>query len=376
MNSKRLILFVLFYASCIGSKKTSELNEPLKNISIFSDFQLLDVPRDNISIGSEWSKFGLSSNQSSSVNLIESKSFSNFNIESNTIFSANLKISLLKLFGITGDLNVINKYNLILDSLAIVRVSDLKQLNFSPNKIYIWEGIKVKSLSLVSTVQAIDTINLKLDVIRTTNDPRFYQVSDQMKKVSLTGMNLFFAYRLVRIGGVIEKNLPLSIKTYNDIINNDKIIGINSFRCPSEYNCFFYKKDDYIKTNYISESDFIKEQNDKIIWPEINYNSNFYWILQIECLNELINSEPRLYKFKVGLKDDSSGEDYSFNLQSRMMDNLLVRDVLQIKNLQNLRSNDIYSGKKSALLFSKGSIIMRRYTIRIENYIETEGKGL
>lgn len=97
--------------------------------------------------------------------------------------------------------------------------------------------------------------------------------------------------------------------------------------------------------------------------------------MEIECINELINDKPKLLKYKVCCKEDYKAENFKFNLQTRMIDNLLVRDVLFMKNIHNHRSNDIYSSKTSALSLSNGSITMKRYTIPIENYIDLKAKA-
>ena len=376
---KTVISMLLFICltSCQGTRrnKYAEIIKPLKNSSIFSDFQFIGAPRENIGIGSEWTKFGPPSVKPIKVELIELKSFSNYEIQSNSVFNTNLKVNLLNFFGVKGDLNILKSYVLLIDSIVIVRVADIKQLNFSTGKIYIWEGIKVKSITLTASTQAIDTLNFK-SLIGSARDIQFSQVSDYAKNVSIKGINLFCAYRLVKIGEAIEKKLTLTIGTYKEIINNDQITGIKSFTNSTDYNGVFYKKDDYIKSNYTNESEFIKEQDNKYIWPETNYNSNCSWVLEIECINELINDKPKLLKYKVCCKEDYKAENFKFNLQTRMIDNLLVRDVLFMKNIHNHRSNDIYSSKTSALSLSNGSITMKRYTIPIENYIDLKAKGL
>lgn len=374
LKIKILILLSCCAIACSLSK-TNKIDIIKKN-SLFSGFQTLSKPRENINIGAEWiEKFGPSTDNFLNTNLIESNSFLNYEVQSDNSFDADLKGEMLSYFGVGGKLNFKKNYTLILDSIAIIRVGDLKHLNLSTGKTYIWEGIKVKAITLIGSKEAIDTLNFNINNTNKKIEILASQSSSNIKKVKIKGLNLFCAFRLIRIGGLNVTNINLTVRTNKEMIDHLPVTSIKSFTDSREYTGTFYLKDDYVN-KYSSITQFENEQNDKLIWPDVNHNSNYSWILEVECNNEIIQNRAKIIKYKVGFRDDGNKEDdYSFNLQTKIIGNLLVRDVISIQNLQNIKFKDINSKNSCSLIYSGSTIELKRYSISIENFYERNLKS-
>ena len=322
----------------------------------------------------------------SKEDLIEVQSLSNYSFQNDNSFNIGLKLSILNLLGLKGSYESSKKYNLTIDSAAIVRVANLDKLNYATGSTFVWEGIKVKSISLVASQGKADTIAINVKRINKGLEIEPSQGFDNSKKILIKGVNLFAAYRLVQFSN-------LTTYTYNDVTiskitdyeENKRREYIKGFEIGESYTGRFFEAIGYVKQNYQDGNSFQEEQKIESIWPVRNLSNGYYSsILEIQSNKELVNRLPKKIKIKVGSsarlslawppdkKDYSSEfENYVVPLSSRVEGRQLVREVLQIKDL-------FFFPQKSfpeVQYIESPQFIHKKYTITIVNFNDNNVPG-
>lgn len=347
--SFRLLFPVLLFFSC--SKKITTGGDtvaiPPKNPLL--DFKILNTPKENLDFGAEWATgIGPTRKSLPDSDLAETRSLSNYDINQNSEFAANLKVGILNLLGLGSDFNSSKNYNLTIDSATVVRVSTLDNLNYYSEGIFLWEGIKVKLFSITSSKHKRDSVLLSIKKVTNLSEISAKQTFFDSTKISLKASNLFVAYRLIKFGEVKSEDVKdvtfftTDLRHKNPTANDYKAVsGITSFNVGNAYSAHIYKRRDFISKYYVDSAQMQSDQSKSCLWPDFTWSPRYDWVVVFQFNNHIVNGKPREVYYKMGVSDNLT-EDCRFTLQTKIADNKLVREFLEFKNINvNILSYDL-----------------------------------
>ena len=365
MKKYNLIYFFQVLTLLLNSSNIIAQSNPLSGDKFFSGFKILQVPRDNISIGSQWiSKIGPKDSGMITTNLFSSKSISDYEFETNKEFNVDLKVTILKYLGVNLGYERFKTTDLKITQAEIVRVNDLSKLNYSSGREFIFEGIKVNSFSLITTKEKTDTIVAKLDSLGKGINIGITQGSDNKKNVTIKGLNLFIAYRLIRFGDInlqetgFIKNPKIRHKKNGETVETrhyskkeekemkyqiipkfrDAVVEIDpttlktkrshtsqlsGFKIGSEYEGDIYTNSDFEKL-------FSYDDREKML--KGNQPTSCSLVLILKCYNELVNGSPKLIRVNLNCNNNGS-EEYNVTLDSKIENGSFTIDELHLKIL-------------------------------------------
>ena len=347
-----LILSAIF--SCLWScRTTSKLSHPYIEAmplqSSIADFAILKVPKADIHLGAEWIKgAGPVSQRATPVDVAEVQSLtSNFFGEENA-FNTGLKASILDLLGLDSNYKKAKTYQLVIDNAAVVGVNNPCNLTNPEGGIIIWEGLKVKSVSLLIPKNKIDTVAARLKNLSEAATLMRVQDAGNLQRISIPAFNLYTAYRLARLSNlmtVVCNDIVLERAT--GLRANSTGIYVKSFTIGKNYTGRLLKASNYITNHYNNENDFLQEQKNLSVWPVNNAGSDCVSILEIQCNKDLVNGTPKKIKVKVGceasfgqgstytssIATDVAYESYIIPLSSKIEHGKFIRDEIEIDHL-------------------------------------------
>lgn len=388
---KFITIFAIAFAllSCETTKKSQapEVSTELEGVGLFKGFNLLNVPRTNINLGSEWVTGTGPRNQGfKSTDLVETQSLSNYDFQSDNKFNAKLKLSILKTLGLNAEYQNDKTFELNIDSAAIVRVADLDQLNYQTGTAFVWEGIKVKSISLSATKGAADTISLTLNKISKNAEIAPSQGLASKKKYKIDGLNLYTAFKLVSFGEAkitdipdwfaVPANTPVEIHadgTYK-WLDRDRLAEI---RLGDQLNPLYeikFSSKEIFRNSFTRPELFQQNIKDESKWVA-GYNDDCKLVMSITCNNEIIAKAPKKFYYNLWCSQsgNQNGEDITAILSSRTQQSNYVIEQLVLKNLK-------YDTNKpgSLPLFGNGfkpQISHKKISIEIKDYVDNSAKG-
>lgn len=345
----------LFIGSCNVSKKSSEATSPRLQINkagIFENFQVLNIPKENISIGSEWIEgIGPTTLNVSQKDLQEINSLTQYNFNDSSDFSLKIKSSIASYFGLSGMLTNSKTYDLKIESASIVRLDNIDKLNYSAGSTYIWEGIKIKSFTLATELNKGDSVGIQIKDVNKDIEISPYVGAPQKKTFLIKGFNLFVAFRLVNFSDVfseIKNDIDYEFEPFVDRSSfiNDKITIVpmatynrsipvytsylKSFHINTKFDVKFYSENQYVAAEYNDSLEYQSEQKNSLIWPNLKRMNNCNNLLIIQFNNKVLDRQYKSLKFKVGKCSDS----FTYLLTAQIEEDKFVTDELQIEGLE------------------------------------------
>jgi hypothetical protein len=172
--------------------------------NLLKGFEVLNIPRENISLGAEWiNGVGANGNGVLPSNIIKSKSLNIFN--SNKDFKQQIDLGILNFLGLSGD--YLKNATITYKGLNIYTVADLAKTDIRSGQSILYEGIKADSINVKlnenidASLKALIDEKIKIGI-----------ETDYNKGVSFSGDNLFLAYRVFEIGNLKIKTKEASFK--------------------------------------------------------------------------------------------------------------------------------------------------------------------
>ena len=167
-------------------------NDPL------AEFKVLPLPRADISIGSEWKDgVGPLGPGVDRGNIMSLKSLDGSQLETHSELRTSIVASVVKLLGLTGSGGHTAASKIKLGQLIVERVADVAALKGQPGRQYIWEGIRVAQFSLDNSVTNSGAVTANLQRFSPSLAIDTSINGTGGTTVSLTGANLFVAFRVV-----------------------------------------------------------------------------------------------------------------------------------------------------------------------------------
>jgi len=336
--------------SCLWScRATSKINHPYVDAlplqTSIEDFALLKIPKADIHLGAEWIQGkGPVTRQIKPVDEVEVQSLASSFFKEENAFNAGIKVRILALLGLDTNYKKVRTYQLVIDNAAIVGVNDPGNLSNPEGGMLIWEGLKIKSVSLLVPESNIDTVAERLKNLDKTITFSSIQTSGNSQRISMPAFNLYVAYRLARLSNlmtVVCKDLILEKAV--GLKTNSKAIYVKSFTIGKDYAGRILKASDYIVNHYSTQNDFIQEQKNPSVWPVANEGNDCVSVIEIQCNNYLVNGIPKKIKVKVGceeaitsiasLSPHATFESCAIPLSSRIEHGKFIRDEIEIDHL-------------------------------------------
>lgn len=315
----------------------------MRKAGLFDKFQILNVPRSDISIGAEWiDDIGVSNSSLNSSDIIEIPSIAEYNLNSETDFNVGVKLNILALFGLSGTYQSSTNYDLKIKNASTVRVANMDKLKYSVGRTFVWEGIKVKSISLNVSKRKADSISASFKKINKQIEILPNQDLNAGESFLINGLDLFVAYRLVKFSSietlifrdVVFREFQEPLKSGNETKYRTLV---NSFEVGSNFSGRFFDEKEYIRSKYPNVEAYKKEQSEKDIWPNYNYDGNCRSILEIQDRTELSNREPKLFKFRTGcgyrILGDPKDDYLKILLSTKIIDSKIVIEELEFNKL-------------------------------------------
>lgn len=189
------------------------------------EFKVLTLPRENISIGAEWhNNIGSNGLGLGDEDLMVRKSLNNFNL--NKEFKNNLDIAVFKFLNL--NLGLQKDIKIEYDSIKIYTPIDFTKINIRSGQDVIYEGIKAARILI--KVENNSNNKLIADLNEKLGDLKLSYNFDPKKGITLSGDNLFLAYRVLTLGNTrierITRPIPNpQIKTPSSISIKLKILN-------------------------------------------------------------------------------------------------------------------------------------------------------
>lgn len=167
---------------------------------LFSGFSILNVPREDISLGSRWQQ-GLGPSDKglpeSDLMVIASLKEADFSRADGLKIRAGIIASLNRLYSLELEGGIYDLEILSLEDANIIRVADLNSLKLVSGGYYVWEGIRLKNITI--RTQRDYALNLvgKLKNIFPAASISIEAGNQGKAFLEIKGVNLFVAYRIV-----------------------------------------------------------------------------------------------------------------------------------------------------------------------------------
>lgn len=147
------ILFVsAAFSGCVfWGNSYSTPGELFSDKELFSGFSILNMPREDISLGSRWQQgIGPSDKGLSETDLLITASLKETDFSHSNSFKvrAGIIASLKRLYSLEIGGNISESEVISLGEADIVRVKNFKSLKLASGGYYVWEGIRLKSFTL------------------------------------------------------------------------------------------------------------------------------------------------------------------------------------------------------------------------------------
>lgn len=182
----------------------------------FTGFQVMGTPRTNVPIGASW-KLGIGPNGSgvSPDELRVAQSYGTGSLSQDKEFELGLKGTLAKWLklDLSAGVEMDKGINLEFDRMEIVTVKDLTQLDILPNQSVLYEALRVGELTLVYDKNR--RVGIEAELKEHFGDVETSLINDKQVKSSVSGANLFVAYRLFTFGApkvIVQKTEKLRFK--------------------------------------------------------------------------------------------------------------------------------------------------------------------
>lgn len=217
-------LIVLALNGCAGHSNvpaaTSQLAQAAGNP--LQGFKALQLPRSQLEIGSQWIQDQGPINAGlPDGSRVQVRSLSEVSLTSGRQLTGEMKLGVLRRLGVNlgADGNSLTTSNLRLDSLEVERVSDIAAVQFQANTNYLWEGVKVKRLTVTTRKDRSGALQASIAQNLGSNNVSVSARGADSSTLDVKGLDLFVAYRVVRLqqraptqlGRVEWKNRPLNV---------------------------------------------------------------------------------------------------------------------------------------------------------------------
>lgn len=347
-------LVLLAILLCLWScRATSKISHPYIDAmplqSSIADFALLKTPKTDIHLGAEWIQGkGPVAQQAKPVDVSEVQSLNSSFFQEENAFNSCIKASILGLLGLDTSYKKVKTYQLVIDSAAVVGINNPCNLSNPEGGVLVWEGLKIKSVSLLVPENSKEAVAARLKNINKTSAFSNVQATSGFQRISIRTFNLYAAYRLARLSNLMTVVCQdLVLERAVGLKTNSKGIYVKSFTIGKNYTGRLLKASNYIANHYSNADDFIQEQRNPSVWPVAGSGNDCVSILEIQCNKELVNGAPKKIKVKVGcdatpgqgttdtnnLATNTTYESYIIPLSSKIEHGKFIRDEIEIDHL-------------------------------------------
>lgn len=171
-------------------------------------FEILDLPRSDIPIGSMWIPgIGPTSAGLGEKELSVSQSFDEVKLQSNAKLEGAVRLAVERLLDVEFSAEGQGFENIWLDELEVVRPKDLFALDISGGSVYLFEGVRVKKFSLSSVSDVNSVLQLSTERLRQAKlDLQGSETTGQTLRYTM-GDNFYVAYKLVEFAEAKRKTI-------------------------------------------------------------------------------------------------------------------------------------------------------------------------
>ena len=171
-------------------------------------FTVMKLPRADINIGAEWNNgIGTNGNGVASDNLIISNSINSYELGKD--FKQKLELSIFNFLNL--DATYSNSITISFSKLNIYTVKDFSKANIRSGQSIIYEGIKADSI-FIKTNSGVDN-EVKANITKKLKTIDISTSGDFSKGVTISGNELFLAYRVFNLGRTKVKKYSKKIET-------------------------------------------------------------------------------------------------------------------------------------------------------------------
>ncbi|MFB9110042.1 hypothetical protein [Flavobacterium gyeonganense] len=195
MKKHILLVILLIFSSSV---KTIANN--MTTIDPFEGFKIMSLPRENVPIGALWNlSLGPIGTGVGPEFLQNSKSFSSFNQITDKNFSDSINLGLQNYMTLNGRYSANNKSQFKVEDVSIVTLNSTDVLKNSIGQYIVYEAIKISKISVI--IEKNKDLEIKASLLKLfknldiTNET---EVKNE-KKLEMTGVDLYIAYRIVKV---------------------------------------------------------------------------------------------------------------------------------------------------------------------------------
>lgn len=292
MKNIYLLFFIIINSTAFGQ-------------SILDGFKVMNLPRQNVSLGAEWiNEVGPNGQGATTENIIANQSISEYQLDKT--IKTNLNLAFLKYLGLSG--NYSQSSQVLFKDLKIYTIKDISNLSISSGQSILYEAIKADSIFIKIDKDLDGEVKVKLVENIKEIDVNFN--GNIENGVTIKGDKLFLAYRVFTLGNTKIKKYNQRFGTPNGGINEidikDYRITINNSRIND---CIFKDKNIFNETN----PTIINRCLEELIYLEIKNFSNIG-----------INGEPLSLE-----KEIHNARRTKLNFSKRL-NNTLISDYIEV----------------------------------------------
>jgi hypothetical protein len=160
----------------------------------------MPLPRENVPIGALWNlSLGPMGNGVSQELLNVTQSFNDISSNIENQFSSSLNLTLLKYIGGKSSFDATSKAEYKIENVSIVSLNSPDILKNSVGQVLLYEAIKINKISI--SLDKTKEFEVKADLQKIFKQVDIEHETDinNRKNITISGVNLYIAYRLVKI---------------------------------------------------------------------------------------------------------------------------------------------------------------------------------